>query len=982
MTNTYNQAGFTYNDGLSTYNTLVSPSRNSTTFRADMQFAGVWTNLTSDVYTAEQVSIKRGRTDESSSPEAATLDLTFNNRTGKYTPSNPAGSLYGLIGRQTPIRVGMGVPPSGAGAFTTASQGSFPAPSILAEQAGIVCSSWIVHAAGGGTFSLPLGYTADGSFAGAYACSVSGHKATIAGTFPASTAGYTANGTWCGGQVCIPGATSVVTQTSGCGKGNGTSLSPTVNSVSLGSFTLLAGDVIVVANGWSGDFGNNLSSAPQDNSGGCSWSLIADTGYLPNDLTTPRMLFWAFYSDSAQTITVTAPSHYYFIDDNFAQAWQLRGASEWNPRFQGECATFNTTADLSDNDVRTAIEAGSVLRQRGQGQESPHSAFFRYLSNSQALAYWPIEGAASGALTSPIVGNTQAQIVGPAASFASQAVPGSDSIVTLAANSYLAATPPPLFGTGANVQSAISCVFQIDTAPTGSPSFLSAWCGGSSGAFVTLQYVTGSSHFNIVVYNSAGTTLLVSSVAPTLPSGVSTYLGRPLACTIAWAPNLANPSTQVDIQVALVDMLTPASQNFWTINANAFTIGAVSTIFFGTTPFPQTLFNVPVSVGHISYTNSARIDGAIPLLNDVFQTAAAYSGISTAWAGEEACLRMTRICQEQSIQFQSRPPSVQTSAVQMGAQLTNDTISLLEECQETDGEGELFEARGFGGLSYRSIGEISGGASQASLDFNAKQITSPFNQVDDDQLTRNSVTVQQNGGTSQLVEQTSGPLNTAPPPTGVGLFTGNPTVNVVNQGRDLQQLGNWFVAVGTTQAPRFPAVTSQLAASQSTISNSSSVDCGQRFTVLNPPTWCPPGPIELVALGFNERISATPGSDWDITINARPYAPFRVINLANATTQPAPTATLDSGSSTLTSNITSAATSLSATVGLTEDLWSLTPGYDIVIDGERMTVTGVSGTSSPQTLTVTRAVNGIVVAHLAGAAIHVYYSDLLGITGT
>ncbi len=43
--------------------------------------------------------------------------------------------------------------------------------------------------------------------------------------------------------------------------------------------------------------------------------------------------------------------------------------------------------------------------------------------------------------------------------------------------------------------------------------------------------------------------------------------------------------------------------------------------------------------------------------------------------------------------------------------------------------------------------------------------------------------------------------------------------------------------------------------------------------------------------------------------------------------------------------------------------------FDIIVGGERMTVTAISGASSPQTFTVTRSVNGVQKSHLAGVAV-------------
>jgi hypothetical protein len=51
-------------------------------------------------------------------------------------------------------------------------------------------------------------------------------------------------------------------------------------------------------------------------------------------------------------------------------------------------------------------------------------------------------------------------------------------------------------------------------------------------------------------------------------------------------------------------------------------------------------------------------------------------------------------------------------------------------------------------------------------------------------------------------------------------------------------------------------------------------------------------------------------------------------------------------------------------------LWSANDGaFDIRVGGEVVTVTAISGASSPQTFTVTRSVNGVVKAHSGGAAV-------------
>ena len=68
-----------------------------------------WVDISSDIYYRDgstKVSISRGRPNENSGslPPPQTCSFQLNNRKNQYSPRNPAGPLYGLIGRNTPIR--------------------------------------------------------------------------------------------------------------------------------------------------------------------------------------------------------------------------------------------------------------------------------------------------------------------------------------------------------------------------------------------------------------------------------------------------------------------------------------------------------------------------------------------------------------------------------------------------------------------------------------------------------------------------------------------------------------------------------------------------------------------------------------------------------------------------------------------------------------------------------------------------------------
>ncbi|HEY9413778.1 MAG TPA: hypothetical protein VIQ30_03385, partial [Pseudonocardia sp.] len=65
-----------------------------------------WVDITADV--RGDVSIKRGRQSQGGRAEPGSCSLRLDNLARKYSPRDPAGSWYGLLGRNTPLRVSAG----------------------------------------------------------------------------------------------------------------------------------------------------------------------------------------------------------------------------------------------------------------------------------------------------------------------------------------------------------------------------------------------------------------------------------------------------------------------------------------------------------------------------------------------------------------------------------------------------------------------------------------------------------------------------------------------------------------------------------------------------------------------------------------------------------------------------------------------------------------------------------------------------------
>ena len=65
-----------------------------------------WVDISPYCYYRDRVRIQgRGRPNESTTAPPQTCTVTLNNRDGRFTPRNPLGPYYGLIGRNTPLRV-------------------------------------------------------------------------------------------------------------------------------------------------------------------------------------------------------------------------------------------------------------------------------------------------------------------------------------------------------------------------------------------------------------------------------------------------------------------------------------------------------------------------------------------------------------------------------------------------------------------------------------------------------------------------------------------------------------------------------------------------------------------------------------------------------------------------------------------------------------------------------------------------------------
>jgi hypothetical protein len=347
----------------------------------------------------------------------------------------------------------------------------------------------------------------------------------------------------------------------------------------------------------------------------------------------------------------------------------------------------------------------------------------------------------------------------------------------------------------------------------------------------------------------------------------------------------------------------------------------------------------------------------LPFVTDEFMH------VSNGWRGEQATARLTRLCAEEDVPLVVRDPNADSAL--MGRQGIGTFIDLLAECATAD-LGILYEPRDQLAIGYIARTALYDQPSP-TLSYGT-HIAEPFDPVDDDQQLQNRVTVNRPGGSSATAQQDTGPLSVLPPPAGVGVYEASADANVYTDDQ-LPDVAGWLVHLGTLDALRYPQITLKLnnsafTASAALTATAAGLDIGRQLTVDSLPSWLPPNPAETLIQGYTERI--TP-HDWDLTFNTTPGELWDVAH--------ADSARVDTDGSTLAVDATTTATSLSVASVAGGVLWTLTAAswpFSIDMGGEKLTVTAVSGTTSPQTLTVTRSVNGVVKSHLAGTAIRLW----------
>lgn len=924
-------------------------------YRTELFYDDTWNDITPDVRDSAPITMVRGRRDWASETDPATLALTLNNGPsnvvqgvqGRYSPRNPRSDLFGKIGRNTPIRVREegsldswletpGIEGSYAATPDKASLditgdidirleidpgtrngGTLTDVHLISKyiQAGDE-RSWIFNLLTDGT--LQFRWSEDGTFGNSIAGS-----STESLTEPI-------------GRLAVR-----VTLDVDDGAGGYILRFWTSDSID-GTWTQLGNDVT--------DTGttNIYASTTELSIGSAATGISQLTGV---GLFRGRIYAAQVLDGIDGTLVVDAD----FTDqepedrsmtDAEGNVFTLNGNDLFvagGVRFTGELKSWPMQWDLSGADRWVQATAAGITRRLQKGSKPVKSSLLRDLSTrTGVVAYYPLEAQENATrFASGLPEDSTFLTPAPAG----EVQPAADS------ETFAASAPLPTVSEGridgrlpsysASSQQRFSYLLSVPASLSISADTIVSQfrtTGTTSGWWVVEGSIAGT---YLQVFDDDGMTLLQEPVSSTLIgfTGIVSLLLEQDGSDIDWTLS----ATETDGTVLFTESGSLAGE----------TLGRFTFLSLGSSGTPNDL-------GGSTFGHPFVLDDNVDAFDDV--VADSLDG----WAGETVQNRLYRLGADEDLPI-VRVVGVPDEMEELGAQLVKTLVDLFQEGAAAD-LGILIDRRDALGLQFRSRSDLYVNEPVLFLDYASGMIADPFRPVDDDQAIVNDVTVTRVRGGSAAAEDTSGPLSTQDPPDGVGRYDVSQEINVAEDSR-LPDQAHWRLRQGTVDEMRFPELTLNLRNPRVAQIEADvlAVNEGDRIRITNPPVWLPGGPYDLFVEAIREEKTST---THEITFTCSPGNAWNV-GVFDADSGVAESRYSSQGT-TLTEDLTTTETSIDIDTPLGPKWGTADLPYDVMIGGERMTVTAVSGTDDAQTITVTRSVNGVVKTHASGAEMALY----------
>ncbi|MFJ3173798.1 hypothetical protein ACIPJK_23865 [Streptomyces roseus] len=885
----------------------------------ELQMGSSLTSVLDDVHHPAGISYSWGRRAEGSRTDPAAASLVLLNPGGKYSNRSPTSPAYGRLGRNAPLRLTHGganvalvVPPDSIGRASTPDVAALDIVGDIDVRADLTPSQW------GGTTASD-GWEVMGKWG------IIGQQSWFVRmqddgriVFSWSTNGVTGTSVTSNQEVPFaPGERGAIRVTLDVDNGaSGWTVTYYTASTIAGPWTQLG----AVDTGFGVTSIFNSTADLQ----------VGDIGALDHEQIARE--YHAIEVRSGIAGTVVANPVFTALtsgttswSDAAGRSWSAATGLITSRRVRAVLEAADMTPQwTSDFDVKLAFQAAGILRRLGRGAKPLDSTLRRSLPTlgaSGPVAYWPMEdGSDATRAASAVVGVPHLRVAD--FDFASEtSCAGAASLPKIGQAATMHAAIPPY--TSATNAYMVAMMYSLEALPASKSGLLSIQTTGT-GRGLVVSFT--STQMVCDVYGTGGTLLASQAFTPASPVGAGVWRRMELAAS--W--------DGVNIVVT-----------FGIVND----AGVHDTLTFTVAGTPGIVTDIDTGFGSLL---SGMALGHLVVYPEISPTN--WGGADVGYSGEEAGARLLRLCTEEGIPVSiADGPGLHTA---MGPQRPGKLLDLFDEIETADG-GILAEDRTRLGLVYRTRASLYSQAPRVTIPYG--QLVAPLEQTDDDRYTRNDRTAARVNGSSARAVLTSGPLSTAPPPAGVGLYDDSTTLNVADD-EQLPNRASWLLHLGTWDEARYPKIRILLHKYPALIPALSALRSGDVIRITDLPAWLPPGPVDLLVEGGEDQFKTF---EWILTLACSPAGPWNVGVLNDATF-----GRWDTAGSTLVSGVNATATSLS--VASTGKVWSPIAAdwpFNILVGGEVMTVTAVSGSTSPQTLTVTRSVNGIVKAQSASASV-------------
>lgn len=642
--------------------------------------------------------------------------------------------------------------------------------------------------------------------------------------------------------------------------------------------------------------------------------------------------------------------------------------ANWTTHYQGNAVGFTPNWDTSGQWATVTLTASGWLRQLDQGTLPATSAYTYWtLANqdSHLIGYWPLEDGNYAATARSAIGGTAAPVIGDGGP---QTIGNSNSggeifacTGLMAAGGNFNCTMPSYTNSGTQqIMWLFAETSELVTSGTSYPYICFIYpLTGSVAVWST--FVTPGGFWDLKAHSAVA--------GDGTPSGTTLFDSGSLGFNLLNNPSLMSltfttSGSDVDIKMETTNAAgTTLTSSGTAPGISSGAIGSVAILAPASIPDD----NQACSVGQITLRNS----------NTGLST---YLTALAAYSGESVTTRLTRLANDAdipiTIQTDSATETSTNPADTVGPQYVDTIANLIREC-ETTGIGRLYDGLGIG-LTYVTRLLRESQQPLLTLDASSGVIVMPFAPVHDDQNIVNQMTVTRRNGSSAIyTDDTSA--------AAIGVYPNSVTVNQEDD-TGLAATAEWFVHVGTPPADgyRYPTWSFDLTKDPSLIADWLACFPSCRVDVTNidaTRSQHPSGTVRNVLEGWHERISQ---HRWVVEANTSSYEPWRVITLAAATGSTSDTVGRyepDSDTaSTVNTSASAGATSLS--VAFTGTRWVTTAdtgGSDnfpltVEINGRPVTVSDITGTTSPQTFTVSALSHPVN----AGDAITIYQNAVLG----